>query len=180
MVETAVAHLFLSLLGANHNVGMELYTSLDSDRAKKASLRALGISRLSAKEYNMMDAIIRLMESHEKIRNTLVHWVWAKGPDIQDSMTLMNPKIAIRNNATRHDNIASGKPEFENYGITSDDVFIYSAASLEIEEIGFHHIELLIYSFIRICLLTQDDPERRSIYDEISQDARLGTYLSQS
>jgi hypothetical protein len=72
---------------------------------------------LAPPNYKIIDALLKVIESHEKIRNKIAHWYWGISDEIPDGLALVDPKQILVRDARIMDLQAQGKrPTAEDSG----------------------------------------------------------------
>jgi hypothetical protein len=92
-VETQTSRLFILLLGLNAESGVELYNSFGSARLEEDGIKILARSKLPPEGFEIVEALLQVVDSHQKIRDKIAHWYWGISDQIQDGLVLIDPKI---------------------------------------------------------------------------------------
>jgi hypothetical protein len=177
-VEAQIGQLFLFLLQANPKLGAEAYIGLESGKAKRDAIKTLALSALSADDYKIVLALLRLVKAKQKLRDLMAHWVWGVSPDIEDAMLLIDTKTIMSKYAKLHEfhgNIwllAVLHPS-----LSPDDIYVYTEKSLRADASDFLDVSRLVQG-LNLYLSQINTPLSSRLRDEIIADAHLATFLS--
>lgn len=175
-VETQVSRLFTLLLKLNVEAGVELYNSFGGASLKENGIKVLARSRLRTPDYEIIEALLKVVQSHQKIRDKIAHWYWGKSDDIQDGLVLINPKYILAHDAKIHDILNHGKtPTIEDMRYPLDQIYVYRIKDLQVDAESFCKLALLVNKCHGLCGMT--GPTLVALRDELSKDGRIAERL---
>jgi len=178
-VETQMSRLFTLLLGVNVEAGMELYNSFGGASLKENGLKILARSKLETTDYRIIDALLKVVDSHQKTRDKMAHWYWGISDQIQDGLVLIDPKDILIRAARLMDKERSGKrATIEDFRFPLDRIYVYRIKDLEADAKAFIELASLVNRCHGLCFLRGQPLVRRR--DELSKDGRLAQWLSRS
>jgi hypothetical protein len=178
-VETQTSRLFSALLRLNVEAGIELYNELGGASLKENGLKILARSRLAPPDYAIIEALLKVIQSHQKIRDKIAHWYWGKSDQIEDGLVLIDPKYILIHRARLADIRNEGKrPTYEDYRYPLDKIYVYRVQDLQVDAKAFIDLALLVNKCHGLCAL--QGPELVQLRDELSKDGRIAERLGRS
>jgi hypothetical protein len=176
-VETQTSRLFSLLLGLNVEAGMELYNEFGSAPMKEKGLRILARSRLAPPDYTIIEALLKVIQSNQKIRDKIAHWYWGKSDQIGDGLVLIDPKYILLHDARLADiRNANKRPTHEDYRYPIDEIYVYRIKDLQIDAKAFCDLALLVNKCHGLC--ARKGSELAQLRDELSKDGRIAERLA--
>lgn len=181
VVELHVGYLFSTLLDTNARRSADLFASLDSSTAKRHSLRAAALSRLTADENELFERFLSYLKSQQKTRDKLAHWIIGASDEIADAIVLVDPKsiwslfgVNHEIKITREELIALGEGYDERrQKFRRQDIFVYTVKALKNDIQEFSDIQKLTTWLSFLTIAPIGSATRKMIFDELAQDARL-------
>ncbi|HLH12435.1 MAG TPA: hypothetical protein VKV77_11230 [Methylovirgula sp.] len=178
-VETQTSRLFSLLLGLNIEAGVELYNSFGGASLKENAIKVLARSKLAPAHYQLIDALLKVINSHQKTRDKIAHWYWGISDQIQDGLVLVDPKdILIRDARIADKQLRSEQLTADDYRITLEHIYIYRVRDLQADAKTFIELAALVNKCHGLCRLTGN--RLWQLRDELSRDARLVERLNPS
>lgn len=77
------------MLGASAEIGIAMYGSLSGAQAQRDVLAAVAQEKLSGDTLDLFAVVMKIAGSARKMRNAVVHGVWATSPDIPDGLVMI-------------------------------------------------------------------------------------------
>jgi hypothetical protein len=178
-VETSASHLFQLLLGTNFQAGIELYNSFGGASLKQNGIKVLARAKLAPPIYAIIDALLKVIEADEKIRNKIAHWYWGISDQIGDGLALVDPKDVLTASARVRDLVQRGKKVTEDdIKIPLERVYAYRISDLAADAKTFADLDALIVKCYGLCEM--DGNRLWQLRDELLQDDRLASRLNRS
>ncbi len=174
--EHVFGSLFVNLLGTNLPAGAALYSDMTSALAKDRALRSVALAALNAKEYSLLEALLKLKDSHQRVRDKLAHWYWGVCREIQDGLVLVDPRYLM----TYRANILDLYDKGELHGAQMDKSKFYVARTRDLKADAEDFAEFAKLAFKFANLVAEKRPKRRArLHRELSSDARIQSALPQ-
>jgi hypothetical protein len=153
---------------------------LDSGRAKDAAIRSLAASALNDDEHKLFERLQRYIKTQQKTRDKLGHWIIGSSDTIPGAMIIIDPMTLWASTADfKHalrEALKTKRPPWTISDTTRrDEVYVYRINDIDADAKCFASLADLVGQFTRLCSLRKDDPQRLSVFDELSRDARLRT-----
>jgi hypothetical protein len=92
--------VFITLLGENPRPAAAVYSSLNSENARRDAFRAVAKTSLSNPEMDVLECLFTLQNPVSKTRNKLAHWTWGHSPELPDAFLLVDPEDHAQNTIT--------------------------------------------------------------------------------
>jgi hypothetical protein len=110
--------MFVTLTGLNSQATTELYNSFASANLKMNAIKLLAISSLATEDSKIILALLRVIDSHQKIRDKIAHWAWGIPTEIPDGLVLVDPKFLASQQANlKTIGLEHGTPRYEDIRI---------------------------------------------------------------
>jgi hypothetical protein len=178
-VETQTSGLFTLLLGLNVEAGMELYNSFASASLKENGIKILARSNLRRPDYEIIEALLKVVDSHQKIRDKIAHWYWGFSDQISDGLVLIDPRVLLSRNARVEAKNRAGKfATIDESRIPLEEVYVYRIRDLQTDARAFTELADLVTKCHRLCM--ERGKKRAQLRDELSKDGRLAARLNPS
>jgi hypothetical protein len=178
-VETQTSRLFAALLKLNVEAGIELYNELGGASLKENGLKILARSRLSPPDYAIIEALLKVIQSHQKIRDKIAHWYWGKSDQIEDGLILIDPKYILIQDARLADMWNAGKrPTHEDLIYPLEKIYVYRVKDLQVDAKSFIDLAKLVNKCHGLCV--RQGLELVELRDELSKDGRIAERLGPS
>jgi hypothetical protein len=175
-VETQMSRMFATLSGINVEAGVELYNSFGGASLKVNAFKVLARARLSPDDYKILDALLKVVDSHEKTRNKIAHWYWGYSEQIDDGLVLIDPKHILIQTARMADiQNAGARLTADDMRYPLDKIYVYRTSDLKHDADSFISLALLVNKCHGLC--TRKGPELVSLRGELSKDGRLAQQL---
>lgn len=175
-VETQTSRLFTLLLGLNIEAGTELYNSFPGASLKENGIKILARSKLGPAHYQIIDALLKVVNSHQKIRDKIAHWYWGISDQITDGLILVDPKdILIQDARVKDKALRSEFPTADDYRIPLDRVYVYRTKDLQVDVKAFIELAALVTKCHGLCRLQGN--RLWQLRDELLTDDRLASRL---
>jgi len=169
-VETQTSRLFSLLLGLNVEAGIELYIGFGAASLKENGLRILARSRLAPPDYAIIEALLKVIQSHQKIRDKIAHWYWGKSDQIGDGLILIDPRYILLHDARLADmRNANKRPTIDDVRYPMDKIYIYRIKDLQIDASSFCDLALLVNKCHGLCI--RKGSELARLRDELWSDS---------
>lgn len=175
IVEHETSRLFTLLLDVNVEAGMELYNQFGGASLKENGIKALARSKLQRPDYEIIDALLKMIKSQEKTRNKIAHWYWGVSDQVPDGLVLVDPReLLILSARTRDKSLRRKKGERTKYdfGIPRDKFYVYRVKDLQADAAAFSDLAILIQRCHALCYL-RVGPALYRLRRELSIDGRL-------
>jgi hypothetical protein len=104
-VELFLLSLFVKLLGGNEALASKLYLVLDGQRSKSQVLAEAVKTIEDHRHGELVQAVIGISRTNEKVRDRLAHHVWGISPDLLDALLLIDPKTLVGPAAMSYDDV---------------------------------------------------------------------------
>jgi hypothetical protein len=182
IVEYETSRLFTLLLDVNVEAGMELYNQFGGASLKESGIKALARSKLHRKDFEIIEALLKAINSHEKTRNKIAHWYWGISDQVPDGLVLIDPKELLILSARIRDkaiNRKKGERTKYDFGIPLDNMYAYRIKDLRLDAAAFSDLAILIKKCHGLCYL-RSGPALFRLRRALSQDDRLMSLLSRS
>ena len=174
-VEHTFGSLFVNLLGTNLPTGAALYNDMTSALAKDRALRSVALAALKPKEYKLLEAILKLKDSHQRTRDKLAHWYWGVCVEISDGLVLVDPRYLMQYRAGILDLHDKGK--LRGAEIDRKKLYVVRVKDLQADAKDFAELAKLVFSFAN--LVAEKRPGKRAQqYRALSSDARIREALA--
>ena len=178
-VETQTSRLFSMLLRLNVEAGIELYNELGGASLKESGLKILARSRLAPPDYAIIEALLKVIQSHQKIRDKIAHWYWGKSDQIEDGLILIDPKYILIHDARLMDMWTAGKlPILKDYRYPIDKIYVYRVKDLQVDAKAFIDLAILVNKCHGLC--NREGPALVELRVELSKDDRIAERLGPS
>jgi hypothetical protein len=178
-VETQTSRLFSLLFRVNVEAGIELYNEFGGASLKESGLKILARSRLSPPDYAIIEALLKVIQSNQKVRDKIAHWYWGISDQIDDGLILIDPKYILIHDARLVDMYNNGiRPTSDDYRYPIDKIYVYRIKDLQVDAQAFVDLALLINKCQSLCV--RQGPERARLRDELSKDGRIAERLVRS
>jgi hypothetical protein len=174
-VETQTSRLFTLLFGTrNVEAGVELYNSFGTSALKQNAIKTLARSKLPRGCY---EALLKVVESHQKTRDKIAHWYWGISDEIPDGLALVNPKNILVREARTTDKMARAERLIEvDCEAPRDEIYVYRIKDLKVDAKAFSELAALIRKCHGLCFKTGNRLWR--LRDELLSDGRLAGRLN--
>jgi hypothetical protein len=172
--DSAANLLFLTLLGSNETIGAALFNSFESTSAKVNALRSVAVAT-----HALFDALLRLIKSRQKVRDKIAHWLWGVSDEIPDGLVLVDPRMLFGRNATYMDKGRAGTALANDLMPSPDHVFVYRVDDLKRDAKDFYDLTMVIYLAQSLFMTPKSDSRRQGIFDRLSGDPLLASFVSQ-
>lgn len=182
IVETHTSRLFTLLLDVNVEAGMELYNQFGGASLKENVIKALARSKLHRKDFEIIDALLKVINSHQKTRDKIAHWYWGISDQVPDGLVLIDPReLLIRSARLREKALTRKKGERMTYdfGIPLDKMYVYRIKDLRADAAAFSDLAILIIKCHGLCYL-RGGPALFRLRRELSKDDHLSSRLPHS
>jgi hypothetical protein len=157
--------------------GTELYNSFSGASLKENGIKILARSTLRRSDYKIIDALLKVIDSQQKIRNKIVHWFWGYSEQIPDGLVLIDPKILLLRNARVQARKRAGKfATIDEAAIPFEEIYVYRIKDLETDASSFIALAGLITKCHRLCMAR--GKKRAELRRELSKDGRLVSRLA--
>jgi hypothetical protein len=177
LVEMAKSELFLRLLSTNHQDGFALFVGMESTRAKNNAILTLALSSLDKDDYLLVKGLLKLIETRQKIRDKLGHWLWGISEELPDVLILTDPNTVVKTNASSYAQyLAAGV--VSPFKIPRDKIFVYRAEDLRADDFEFHSLIQIIIAVTDYVWRRRTIPGFVGQRDALAKNARLAPFLS--
>jgi len=141
------------LLGINIEAGMELYNSFGGVSLKENSIKVLARAKLGPAHYEIIDALLKVINSHQKTRDKIDHWYWGISDQIADGLVLVDPKdILIRDARVMDKFLRSQQPTAEDHRMPLDRIYVYRVKDLQADARDFIELAKLVNKCQGLCV----------------------------
>ncbi len=179
-VETQTSGLFTLLLGLNVEAGMELYNSFGGASLKENGIKILARSNLERADYEIIDALLKVVNSHQRTRDKIAHWYWGLSDQIPDGLVLIDPKDLLIRNARVEAKLRVGEhATHDDLRIPLEKVYVYRIKDLQADATAFTELADLVTKCHRLCMV-RNRKRRAELRDALSKDGRLAARLNPS
>jgi hypothetical protein len=175
-VETQVSHIFTVLAGLNSEAGVELYNAFGGASLKDNSIKVLARSRLEPSDCKIIEALLKVVQSHQKIRDKIAHWYWGMSDDIPDGLILIDPKYLLARHARFLDFRKKGQVPL--FSIDLEKIYVYRVSDLEVDANAFMQVAELVRRCYLLCSRTGE--KLVALRDELSKHDLLAPLLVRS
>ena len=176
-VESAVASLFVNLLGTNLPTGPALYADMASANAKDRALRSVALAVLKPEEYTLLEALLTLIRSHQSTRDKLAHWYWGACSEISDGLVLVDPRYLMKHRAKMIDLFDKGQITVSDAAFDLTKFFVVRVKDLQADAKDFAELAKLVFSLAN--LVSEKDGDKRDQRRlALSNDARIRSILA--
>lgn len=90
-IEMQLKNLMVIVLGTDAAAALAIYDSLDSPRQQMRALKAAAQAHLPSEKFDIFLAAISVVETAQRDRNKIAHWVWTSCPEFPDALILTDP-----------------------------------------------------------------------------------------
>jgi hypothetical protein len=178
-VETQTSRFFSLLPDLNIEAGMELYNSFGGASLKQNGIKILARSKLPRQSFEIIEALLKVIDSHQKIRDKIAHWYWGISDQIPDGLVLVDPKqILLRDARIKDMHLRADHPTVEDYRFPLDRVRVYRVMDLQADANAFIELAKLVNKCHGLC--TMKGRRLDQLRDELSRDGRLAELLTRS
>jgi hypothetical protein len=174
-VESAIGGLFVNLLGTNLTTGAALYNDITSSLTKDRALRSVALTALKEKEYRLLEAILKLKDSHQRTRDKLAHWYWGVCAEISDGLVLVDPRYLMQYRAGIIDLI--DKRKFYGAEMDREKLYVVRTKDLQADAHGFAALVKIVRDFANL-VVEKNQEKRAQQYLALSNDARIQEVLA--
>jgi hypothetical protein len=179
-VETQTSRLFTHLLDLNVEDGVELYNSFGGASLKENGIKILARSKLPRRSFEIIEALLKVINSHQKTRDKISHWYWGISDQIRDGLVLIDPKQILIRDARIRDMRANGKrPAASDYRYPPELIRVYRVQDLQVDAKSFIELAQLVNKCARLCF-KMESQQLSQLHDELSNDGRLAARLNPS
>ncbi len=182
LVEIETSRLFARLFGRGPDLeaGVALYNSFAGANHKERAIKVLARSGKGRACYEIIDALLKVIESQRKIRDKIAHWCWGISDQIPDGLVLVDPKDILLHEARITKKYQQGElPSVEERQLPVDIVYVYRIADLQVDAREFVELAALIKKCHGLCT-THRDQRFWQLRNELLKDARLASRLNPS
>jgi hypothetical protein len=137
-IEAEVGMLLVRILGATAEPARAMYSVLTSQALQMLALNAAAKSALSTEQFEVFEAVLSVLETVQKPRNKLAHWIYGQCTDLPNAMLLADPQSLKEMHTARAlipALLASGKlkrgQSDKAFGVDRKSVFVYRKSDLE-------------------------------------------------
>ena len=113
MVEVSILSAFVSMLGGPEETASTIFISLESQSAKFQAINAIAPKVLSARNQDLLSAILAVTKAHQKTRNKLVHWTAGSSFDHPGCLVLIDPRKFVQEGQTLQHAYVYNKDELD-------------------------------------------------------------------
>jgi hypothetical protein len=182
-VEAQASRLFTLLSGLNAEAGVALYNSFTGASLKENSIKVLARSGLARKDYELIDALLRVVRSHQNTRDKIAHWYWLFSDQIPDGLVLIDPKGILTRDARLLDlrrAISRGRRRIpiDALRFPKDRMYVYRVKDLKADADVFVRLAQLVNRCHGLCRLKGKALAQRRA--ELSRDGLLAPQLARS
>jgi len=140
-IEYSLGVLIAQILDAEAVVGTAMYLSLISENSRDAVLMTAAREKLSEDKFKEFEELIRALKGPRKMRNVVVHGLWATAKDRPDSLILVDHRKMARMFSYIHKEMEPLSDELKKY---SNAIEEHANSALEYQEKDFERIERAI------------------------------------
>lgn len=137
-VEYSLGLLIAHILDAEAVVGTAMYLSLISETSRDAVLITAAKEKLSEDKFTEFEELIRTLKGPRKMRNVVIHGLWATAKDRPDSLILIDHRKMARMFSYTNKEMEPLSDELKKYGKAIED---HANSALEYTEKDFIRIE---------------------------------------
>jgi hypothetical protein len=95
-IEHSLGNILVEILGSHITPGLAMFSVLTSASAQLDTIKAAANVTLQGEALDAFHATINVVQSAQKQRNRLVHWLWGQSPQVPNALLLTDPTY-IRN-----------------------------------------------------------------------------------
>jgi hypothetical protein len=180
LVEIETSRLFTRLfgLGPDFEAGVELYNQFGGASLKENAIKVLARSGRGRACYEIIDALLKVINSQQKTRDKIAHWCWGISDQIPDGLVLVDPKDILLHEARMAQKYLRGDelPSVEERQLPLDIVYVYRVADLQADARAFVELAALVKKCHGLCT-TSHDQRFWQLRDELLRDDRLASRL---
>jgi hypothetical protein len=144
---------------------------------KENGIKILARSKLHRGSYEIIDALLKVVDAHQKMRDKLAHWYWGISDQITDGLVLIDPKDLLIHDARIMDmHLRADQPTSDDRRLPLDRIYVYRTKDLQADAKAFIELAALVNKCHRLCLLGQSQRSWR-LRDELLRDERLASRL---
>jgi hypothetical protein len=179
LVETETSRLFTLFLGLNVEAGTALYNSFGAASLKENGIKTLARSKLPGGCYELIDALLKVIASHRKIRDKLAHWYWGISDEISDGLVLIDPKDILVREAFILDKLwRADQPTKEDQQYPLASIYVYRIKDLKVDADAFMQLAELVKKCHGLCFRRGN--RLWQLRAELLRDGRLAERLDPS
>jgi hypothetical protein len=135
-IEAEVGMLLVRILGATAEPARAMYSILTSQALQMLALNAAAKSALSTEQFEVFEAVLSVLETVQKPRNKLAHWIYGQCAELPNVMLFADPQSLKEMHTARVLALsASGKLKHSEsdkaFGVDRKSVFVYRKSDLE-------------------------------------------------
>jgi hypothetical protein len=101
-VDQQLGLLLVQVLGAEAAPAIAMYSVLKNPQVQELALDAAAKASLRDDQYDVFSAVLMVVESAQKERHKLAHWVWANCEEVPGALLLVDPKYLKRQHTKMH------------------------------------------------------------------------------